>query len=151
MIRRSWTAPTLAVAGAMVVVTGGAVAAVETDTVSTFGRGLWWAMALITTVGFIGDPPQTTAGAALSVVLMVSGFFLLALVSAALASLFVREDERTVEQAEQAELGELLALIHQLHERIDTIQGYLEQQPSWSTPWAREQAIPSAGTAPPRR
>jgi voltage-gated potassium channel len=122
-IRRTWVLPLLAASGALVVVTGGAVAAVETDTVTTLGRGLWWAVALMTTVGFVGDPPHTATGAALSVLLMVAGFFLLALVSAGLASLFVREDERDIDERAELQSVVLLAEIRALHARLDALQG----------------------------
>jgi voltage-gated potassium channel len=118
MIRRSWVIPALAAAGALLVVTAGAMAAVETDTVANLGRGLWWSLALMTTVGFLGDPPQTVAGAWLSAALMTSGFFLLALVSAGLASLFVREDEQEVEVRESAEIQVLVDEIRSLRTEV---------------------------------
>jgi len=91
---RSLVWPALTGTLVIVVVAAGAAAAIETDTVSSYWRGLWWSISLITTVGFIGQPPRTDAGAALSVVLMVVGFLLLATVSASLAAFFVREEER---------------------------------------------------------
>ena len=51
----------------------------ETDTVASFWQGPWWSLSLITTVGFLGQPPHSAGGAVLSVVLMVVGFLLLAL------------------------------------------------------------------------
>lgn len=126
-IRRTWVLPLLAASGALVVLTGGAIAAVETDTVATLGRGLWWSVALMTTVGFVGEPPHTAAGAALSVLLMMAGFFLLALVSAGLASLFVREDERDVEQRSDLQSAVLLAEIRALHARLDALQDRLPE------------------------
>jgi hypothetical protein len=66
--------------------------------VSTYGRGVWWAISLVTTVGFVGQPPETTAGAVLSVCLMVLGVLLLAMVGASLAALFVMEEERPREE-----------------------------------------------------
>lgn len=114
VIGRSLVLPSLAASGALVLAGSGAVAAVETETVSSFGRGIWWCLSLMTTVGFVGTPPTSTAGILLSIVLMVAGFCLLALFSAALASLFVREDERPFEARERATehlvLGELRAL-----------------------------------------
>ncbi len=121
VIRRSWVLPSLAGALALVVVTAGAATAVETDTVAGFPRALWWSLSLMTTVGFIGDPPQTAAGAALSVVLMVAGFFLLGLVSAALASVFVREEQQPYEDRDEATLSLLLAEVGRLHARLDAL------------------------------
>ena len=141
-LRRSLVLPALAVSGGLLVVAGGAVAAVETDTVATLGRGLWWSLALMTTVGFIGAPPQTAAGAALSAVLMVTGFFLLALVSAALASLFVREDERVVEEREMTVSDELLAEVAHLRRQLDAIQAQL------AGPGGLSERPPAAGPGP---
>lgn len=127
-IRRSWVLPLMAGAGALLVITAGAAAAVETATVSTFGRGLWWATALMTTVGFVGTPPRTPQGEALSVVLMVAGFFLLALVSAALASLFVREDEQGAHTIERAEIAALMAQLHELRTTMAAIESQLGER-----------------------
>jgi hypothetical protein len=101
------------------------MAAVETDTVANLGRGLWWSLALMTTVGFLGDPPQTVAGAWLSAALMTSGFFLLALVSAGLASLFVREDELDIEVRESAEMQVLLDEIRGLRTEVAAMRAEL--------------------------
>lgn len=110
-VNRRLLKPGLAVAAAALFVGAGAGAAVESDTVGSYGRGLWWAISLMTTVGFVGPPPSTSAGAIVSVVLMVTGFLLLSLLSAAMASLFVREDR---EPAEQRELGAERAISRQL-------------------------------------
>ena len=77
-IGRAWVVPAVIGALIVVVVSAGAVAAIETGTVSSYWVGLWWSISLITTVGFIGDTPSTAGGALLSVLLMVAGFVLLA-------------------------------------------------------------------------
>ena len=51
---RSWVLPGVLGALLLVAVTGGAVAAIETDTVTSYWQGLWWSISLITTVGFVG-------------------------------------------------------------------------------------------------
>ena len=112
--------PGLVVAGAAIVIGAGAAAAFETETVGSYGRGLWWAVSLMTTVGFIGAPPRTTAGAVVSVILMLIGFLLLSLLSAALASMFVREDVAPVEERE------LVAEAEVAH-RLDSIATHLER------------------------
>jgi hypothetical protein len=49
--------------GALIVLlSGGGFAALESDTVSTYWGGVWWALSLMTTVGFIGEKPETVAG-----------------------------------------------------------------------------------------
>jgi voltage-gated potassium channel len=113
----------LASAVLLLIGAGGAVAAFESDTVPTFAAGLWWAVSLLTTVGFIGEPPRSDVGVVASVVLMLAGFGLLALVSAALASLFVRQDEspgmRRGARADETELHEL----RRIAQRLDRLDG----------------------------
>jgi voltage-gated potassium channel len=92
---------------------GGGFAALETDTVGTFWEGMWWAVMLAATIGFV-DTPTTVGGQVLSAVISVVGFVLLAITTAAVASLFVREDEepqeRRVQEFEDAVLAELESL-----------------------------------------
>ncbi len=128
-ITATWLVPALLTSVVVIVVSAGAVAAIETNTVSSYWEGLWWAVSLITTVGFIGEPPRTTTGAALSAVLMILGFLLLAMVSASLAALFVREEEAPRESREQAADEAILEAIAQLHRRLDAIEGSLELTP----------------------
>ena len=99
----------LPIAGVLALLSGGALAALESNTVDSYWEGLWWALSLMTTVGFAGETPDTLAGKALSGVLMVVGFVLLAMTTAAVASLFVREDEEPRERRELAAQRELLA------------------------------------------
>ena len=127
-ITRSWLWPALLGSVVIAVVGAGAAAAIETDTVSSYWRGLWWSISLITTVGFIGDPPRTDAGAALSVVLMVVGFLLLAMVSASLAALFVREEERPRDARDKLVEDEMLATLARLEARLEAIEARLAER-----------------------
>jgi hypothetical protein len=119
--------PALLAAVVVVVVTAAAAAAIETDTVSSFWTGLWWSISLLTTVGFVGQPPRTAAGAWLSVVVMVVGFLLLAMVSASLAALFVSEEERPRDEREEAAEDQILAAIQRLDARLDAIEARLAE------------------------
>jgi len=118
-LSRRWLLPALLVSLATLLLGAGAATAFESDTVDSYWRGLYWAIALMTTVGFIGNAPHSGAGTAMSVVLMVSGFLLLSLVSAALASLFVREDEQPFERRERAADEEILRTLATILERLD--------------------------------
>ncbi len=121
-IASRWLVPVLLSAVLMVIVAGAAATAIETRTVSSFGRGLWWATSLITTVGFIGEPPETTAGVLLSGFLMIVGFLLLAMVSASLAALFVRQEERPVEAEEALVDQRILDALERLEQRLAAIE-----------------------------
>ncbi len=121
-LSRKWLKPGLIVSSAVLVLGAGAAAAFESDTVGSFWRGLWWAVSLMTTVGYVGGPPKTSQGAVISVVLMLTGFLLLSLVSAALASLFVREDEEPIERRELATERQLLETLGVILERLESLE-----------------------------
>lgn len=121
-ITSAWLVPVLLSAVLVVVVSAAAATAVETHTVRSLGQGLWWATSLITTVGFIGEPPETTAGALLSALLMVLGFLLLAMVSASLAALFIREEEFPLHAEESSKEQQILDTLERLEQRLKAIE-----------------------------
>ncbi len=122
-VRRSWVIPALVLGVVATIAAGGAAASLETGTVGSFPRGLWWALSLMTTVGFLGPAPTTTAGALVSVVLMLFGFVLLALVSAGLASLFVQDAAKTFEETERGIDLDILRRLTDIQERLDVLEG----------------------------
>ena len=117
-----------------VVLAGGGFAALETDTVGSYGEGVWWALSLITTVGFVGGSPTTTAGRILAGLLMVSGFALLSLVTAAVASIFVREDEAPVERREAAFEAAAVEELRELNRRLERLERRLDGPGDGMTP-----------------
>jgi voltage-gated potassium channel len=101
---------------------GAAFAAVESDTVGSFWEGIWWALSLMTTVGFTDGAPSSVVGRVLASTLMVMGFALLALTTAAVASLFVLEEEAPEERALRAFEENVLAELRELHERLEQFE-----------------------------
>src|SRR5690349_20845107 len=99
-LRRSWLRYLLPIAAFVVLVGAAGMAAVETDTTESYLDGVWWSISLITTVGFVGEPPHTLAGHLIATVTMLVGFGLLAFTTAVIASLLVREDEQQIEAEE---------------------------------------------------
>lgn len=124
-LRRRWLRYVLPASAVVVVVAGGGLAAVESDTVGSFWEGVWWALSLMTTVGFVGAEPSTVAGRLLSAALMLMGFGLLAMTTAAVASLFVREDEVLEERAVRAFEASVLTELRELREKLDRLEGRL--------------------------
>lgn len=112
----------------MILAAGGGLAAAETDTVDGFWHGCWWALSLMTTVGFVESEPLTTAGRLISAVLMVTGFGLLAMVTATIASAFVREEERPEEQALQELERRVLSEVRAVNDRLRAIEERLESR-----------------------
>ena len=121
-ISRLWVGPVLIGSLAVVVVAAGAAAAFETETVATYWRGLFWALSLVTTVGFVGEPPRTDQGIILAGALMVVGFVLLSMVSAYLAAMFVREDEGPHDAAEESTSQAILASLTRLEARLASLE-----------------------------
>ena len=93
----------------------------ESATITTYGEALWWATVTITTVGYGDRYPVTLEGRAIAGVLMVVGIALLGLITAAVATWFVKHS------AEQAGRGDgdddptitTLALIAERLERLE--------------------------------
>lgn len=119
---RHWLLFMLPFAGLVIVLAGGALSALETDTVGSLADGVWWSLSLVTTVGFVGGAPATTAGRAVAAFLMLFGFSLLAMTTAALASLFVREDEQPYEQRDAAATAEILSALECIQRRLDELE-----------------------------
>lgn len=109
------------VAALIVALAGGGLAALEADTATSFGDGVWWALSLVTTVGFVGKTPVTIGGRVLAGALMVFGFGLLSLTAAALASLFVRTDEAASDQRDAAFESEVVRELRALREQLGDI------------------------------
>lgn len=116
----------LAIGAVTVLLAGGGFAALESRTASSYWDGLWWALSLMTTVGFIGETPESTGGRILSAILMVSGFALMTLTTAAIASLFVREEEGPERRQERDFERELLDRLDGLSTRLDAIEQALD-------------------------
>ncbi len=120
-VKRRWLRFAVPLAALAVLLGGGGLAALETQTVGDYGDGVLWALSLMTTVGFVGGIPHTVAGKLIAGVLMLCGFSLLALTTAAVSSLFVREDEAPEEKREQAFELEVLQELRALHARLDEL------------------------------
>ena len=92
-VRRRWLRYAAPLAALAVLLAGGGFAAIETETVSDYGDGVLWALSLMTTVGFVGGLPHTAWGKLIAAGLMLCGFGLLAMTTAAVSSLLISEDE----------------------------------------------------------
>ncbi|MHB1473818.1 MAG: potassium channel family protein [Dermatophilaceae bacterium] len=145
-VTRSWVWPSITGTLVIILVAAGAATAIETDTVSSYSRGLWWSISLVTTTGFIGAPPRTDGGAALSVVLMVVGFLLLALVSASFAAVFVRDEERPRDLREQLAEDAMVASLRGLEARLASIENQLTGRTAGDVPASVEETDSLPGT-----
>lgn len=83
--------------------------------------GLWWGLSTITTVGYGDEYPTSAVGRVFAVALMVFGVALLGVVTAAVASWFVRADRRE-EAASAAHDPQFLEAIGQLSDQLADLQ-----------------------------
>jgi voltage-gated potassium channel len=127
--RPFWLKYLFLLAPLLVLLAGAGFATLEKDTVSSYWEGLWWSLSLMTTVGFVGETPETVGGRILSALLMISGFALLTLATATIASLFVREDEAPEEQREREFEAAVLGRLEELATRLEQIVVPLERDP----------------------
>ena len=67
----------------------------------TIGRGLWWAAQTVTTVGYGNAVPQSTAGRALALVVMVCAIAFLSVVTAAITAALIDGQRRGLARLEQ--------------------------------------------------
>jgi hypothetical protein len=130
----------------LVVVLGGAMMRlVDHAEYHSVWVGMWWVLQTVTTVGYGDLTPKTTIGRILTSIVMLWGIAFLAIVTAAITSVFVAraEQERAVgediamQDAEtpvavrldhvNARLAELTASTRQLDERLEQLQELLQR------------------------
>jgi voltage-gated potassium channel len=91
----------------LVVVAGAVQSTVDAGEFKTFWDGVWWAVVTVTTVGYGDLYPSTVAGRIVGIVLMFVGIGFLAVLTATIASYFVKSDR-------QDETSEILDLLRRL-------------------------------------
>ncbi len=99
-----------------VVVAGSAVAMVDSEGVGSIWDGIWWALATVTTVGYGDVVPHSVAGRIVAAVVMLVGIGFFALLTAAVAATFVKQDERPEELRE--ELREISARLERIERAL---------------------------------
>ena len=72
--------------------------AVEGSNIKNFGDGFWWAITTVTTVGYGDRYPTTTEGRLLAVMLMFMGIYLVGVITASVAALFVKMSQDSEKQ-----------------------------------------------------
>ena len=132
-------------AGLLLLLSAGAFAAVETESVHSYWDGLWWSLSLVSTVGFIGAAPVTAVDKVVSAALMVLGFVLLATTTAAVASLFVREDDLSEDERALGFERDVRDALRDLDARLEAIEGELRTYGS-QTSQSRDRRRVQAGS-----
>jgi voltage-gated potassium channel len=135
-------ASVIVTATALVVVLGGVMMRVfDHAEYSSVWIGMWWVLQTVTTVGYGDFTPTRTIGRLLTSIVMLWGIAFLAIITAAITSVFVAraQQERAVgEQDAEApvmarlvrvdeQLAALTASSRQLDERLEQLQTLLER------------------------
>ncbi|MGO4804733.1 potassium channel family protein [Arthrobacter sp. 2MCAF15] len=108
--------------------------------ITTMGDSLWWATVTITTIGYGDYYPVTTPGRWAATALMIGGFAVLSMVTAAVSSWLVESVTEATHARKNADepigsedLAHLTAQINRLHEQLARGQGQ-GQDPSGGGP-----------------
>jgi voltage-gated potassium channel len=135
-------ASVIVTATVLVVVVGGAMMRVfDHAEYSSVWIGMWWVLQTVTTVGYGDFTPKSTIGRLLTSAVMLWGIAFLAIITAAITSVFVAraQQERALgeEKAEapviarlvrvDEQLGELTAQSRQMDARLERLQELLER------------------------
>jgi voltage-gated potassium channel len=98
--------------------------------IHSYPDALWWAIVTVTTVGYGDRYPTTEGGRAVAVVLMLVGIGLIGVLTATVASVFVKEHtdaNRQEYQRGHADLGQRLSVIS---ERLGDVERRLGASPA---------------------
>ena len=122
-------------ATATVVVTSGVLMRVlDHSEYPNVWRGLWWAMQTVTTVGYGDVTPANVSGRIVAAAVMLWGIAFLAIITAAITSVFVARAQQERELAAEAEASSTRTSVDDRLDHIDVqlrqLRELLEQKPS---------------------
>ena len=101
-------------AGVTVLGGGTAYAAVERNQDLSAWDGVWWAIVTVTTVGYGDSFPESDAGRAIAIVVMLVGIGFIAILTAAAAERFLRGSQGTSSDATEQRLEQIAARLDAL-------------------------------------
>lgn len=117
LLRRLLTTEGVRDAGVLALFTilggGAAFATIERDQHLSTWDGVWWAVTTVTTVGYGDIAPQTDAGRAIAIVVMLVGIGFVAILTAAAAERFMRA-QRSGEAVTEERFRDLASRLEQL-------------------------------------
>lgn len=88
----------------------------------TIGRGLWFALQTVTTVGYGDVTPRLSSGRTIAAVVMLAGIGFLAVITASVTATLVESSRRKYAATSEADVARRLA---ELSERLARIEGAL--------------------------
>jgi voltage-gated potassium channel len=118
--RKSVVAPAALVLLVAMLLAGTVVRILEPEEVPSVGHGMWWALSRATALGDGGITLVTTAGRALEVAMVLAGLAFLSLITAAIATVFVKAEEE--QDPELGKLDEILTRLDRLDIRLTRME-----------------------------
>lgn len=103
---------------AIVVLAGSVEALVDSGDFPSTWDGIWWAMVTVTTVGYGDIYPKTIDGRIIAMVVMLFGIGFLSVLTATVASYFVKSDRGGETETILAALGRLEAEVAELKQQL---------------------------------
>lgn len=89
----------------------------------TLGKGLWWAVQTVTTVGYGDVTPHTTEGKVVATLVMLAGIAFLAVITASITATFVENARERLRTPADTEIVEQLKDINARLARLEAMQG----------------------------
>lgn len=97
----------------------------------TFGRGLWFALQTVTTVGYGDVTPRQPSGRIIATVVMLAGIGFLAVITASVTASLVESSRRRFVGQSDVEMNERLG---EVSERLARIEALLDRSPTPGSP-----------------
>jgi voltage-gated potassium channel Kch len=107
---------------AVTIVGGVLVTIIDPKDFPTLGKGMWWAVQTVTTVGYGDITPTTTSGRLIGTVIMVTGIGFLSVVTASITAAFIEAARKRIGAGDQkliTELAELNRRLERIEERLE--------------------------------
>ena len=121
-----------------VLVGGVLITVVDPEEFPDLGRGLWWALQTVTTVGYGDVTPEHTAGRLVGALFLLEAIAFVTIVTAVITSSFVeRARQERIADSETAEavgIEQLAAQLAEITSRLERIQQTLDPEGSAGAP-----------------
>jgi len=105
----------------------------DRDDFSSLGKGMWWAVQTLTTVGYGDVVPQTTTGRLIATVLMLTGIAFITVITGSVTALLVeqmRQRRFAPDAAEEEPDSEpdVLSALEEIGRRLDAIEAAMARR-----------------------
>lgn len=103
----------------LVFIAGAVEATVDPRDFTSSWDGMWWAMVTVTTVGYGDLVPRSVAGRVVAMMLMLVGIGFISVLTATVASLFVKSDRQDEHTTVTEALARIEADLAELRARLE--------------------------------